>query len=304
MSKKTTEETSSDTKVSDTPSIPKKMCGVIMPIANTSGYELGHWKDVLNIIEDALKETEFEAKLVSERIDIGLIHEQIVTNIYENEIVICDVSSKNPNVMFELGMRLAFDKPTIIIKDELTNYSFDIGGILHLEYPSSLRHNVIEQFKKDLSKHVEATYQKSKKEPDFSPFLKSFGRQIVAKTITNSEVSENQFIIDKLNRIEQKMQIYNERSSIENSSFLSTEGNRIRYLNYTAIDAVTKNRIIEFILNYHNPFELARMVEHGIPTTTLKSLLEIIEKKLRIVLNESILLSLISEFVKSYSNNE
>jgi hypothetical protein len=32
---------------------------------------------------------------------------------------------KNPNVMFELGMRLAFDKPAIIIKDNRTNYSFD-----------------------------------------------------------------------------------------------------------------------------------------------------------------------------------
>jgi len=205
MSKKTTEETSANTDVNGTPLTPKKMCGVIMPIANTPGYEPGHWKDVLNILEDALKETEFEAKLVSERIDIGLIHEQIVTNIYENEIVICDVSSKNPNVMFELGMRLAFDKPTIIIKDELTNYSFDIGGILHLEYPSSLRHNRIEKFKSELRKRVIETHKKSVKEKEYSPFLKGFGRHIIAKSMTTSEVSENQYIIEKLEQLERRI---------------------------------------------------------------------------------------------------
>lgn len=201
MSKKSIDATSSKNEDKITTPAQKIMCGVIMPIANTPGYESGHWKDVLNILEDALKETKFEAKLVSERIDIGLIHEQIVTNIYENEIVICDVSSKNPNVMFELGMRLAFDKPTIIIKDELTNYSFDIGGILHLEYPSSLRHNKIEKFKNDLSKHVIATHSKSKSEAEYSPFLKGFGRQIIPKSIDKLEVSENQYIIDKLNEI-------------------------------------------------------------------------------------------------------
>jgi hypothetical protein len=60
---------------------------------------------------------------------------RIVQNIYDNEMVICDVSAKNPNVMFELGMRLAFDKPAIIIKDDKTNYSFDTAPIEHLEYP-------------------------------------------------------------------------------------------------------------------------------------------------------------------------
>ncbi|WP_353118770.1 hypothetical protein [Myroides odoratus] len=55
-----------------------------------------------------------------------------MNNIYNDEIVVCDVSSKNPNVMFELGLRLAFDKPTIIIKDEKTGYSFDTGVIEHL----------------------------------------------------------------------------------------------------------------------------------------------------------------------------
>lgn len=40
--------------------------------------------------------------------------------------------------MFELGMRLTFDKPTIIIKDNTTDFIFDTGPIEHLQYPKDL----------------------------------------------------------------------------------------------------------------------------------------------------------------------
>jgi len=43
-------------------------------------------------------------------------------------MIVCDISGRNPNVMFELGLRLAFDKPAIIIKDEITPYSFDTSA--------------------------------------------------------------------------------------------------------------------------------------------------------------------------------
>ena len=58
-----------------------------------------------------------------------MIHKTIVQNLYLNPIVVCDVSGKNANVMFELGLRLAFDKPTIIIKDDKTDYSFDTSVV-------------------------------------------------------------------------------------------------------------------------------------------------------------------------------
>lgn len=96
------------------------------------------------ILSESIDKTEFVPQLVSDDDAIGLIHDRIVTNIYNNDIVIVMLVLKS-NVMFELGMRLAFDKPTIIIKDEKTDYSFDTGVIEHLQYPSSLRfHDIIE----------------------------------------------------------------------------------------------------------------------------------------------------------------
>lgn len=179
----------------------EKKCGIIMPIASHPDYPKDHWKEVLLILIEAISETEFEPRMVNDDAAIGLIHERIVTNIYNDEIVICDVSSKNPNVMFELGMRLAFDKPTIIIKDEKTGYSFDTGVIEHINYPSSLRFNQIVDFKKELIKRIKATYKKSESTTDYSPFLKSFGKTIVPAKINSSEIPESQYIISKLENL-------------------------------------------------------------------------------------------------------
>jgi len=181
--------------------IETKKCGIIMPIASNPDYPEEHWKEVLLILIEAVNETEFEPRLVSDDVAVGLIHERIVNNIYTDEIVICDVSSKNPNVMFELGLRLAFDKPTIIIKDEKTGYSFDTGVMEHINYPSSLRFNKIVDFKTELIKRIKATYEKSISEPNFSPFLKSFGKTIIPAKINQSEIAESKYILSKLENL-------------------------------------------------------------------------------------------------------
>lgn len=185
----------------------KPMCGIIMPIADSPEYPIGHWKEVLFILAEAINETEFEPRLVSDDVAIGLIHERIVNNIYNDEIVICDVSSKNPNVMFELGLRLAFDKPTIIIKDEKTGYSFDTGVIEHLNYPSSLRFNQIVDFKNDLVKKIKGTFEKSKSEKNYSPFLKSFGKTIIPATLNQTEIGESKYILSKLESLSDEIKM-------------------------------------------------------------------------------------------------
>jgi hypothetical protein len=193
---------------------PMKKCGIIMPIAKHPEYQAGHWKDVLDILTEAISETQFEPRLVSDDVAIGLIHDRIVTNIYNDEIVVCDVSSKNPNVMFELGLRLAFDKPTIIVKDEKTGYSFDTGVIEHISYPSSLRFSEINDFKEELIKKINATYDKSQKEKGYSPFLKSFGKTIVPTSLEQTEIPESKFIMEQLSMIRHEMR----RMRSENSN--------------------------------------------------------------------------------------
>lgn len=83
--------------------------------------------------------------------------------------------------MFELGMRLAFDKPVVIIKDDETNYTFDIGLIQHMEYPKSLNFHTIERFIKDLSSKILNTYNSYISDPHSNSFLRHFGEFEIQK---------------------------------------------------------------------------------------------------------------------------
>lgn len=178
----------------------KEVCGVVMPISAIDGCAESHWADVLEILEEAIEDAGFEGNVVSNADDVGIIQKRIIQNLYDNPIVVCDVSGKNPNVMFELGLRLAFDKPTIIVKDDKTAYSFDTSAIEHLEYPRDLRFSKIVDFKDKLSAKIKGTYQKATSDSSYTTFLKHFGEFTVAK-LDKKEVSGQEYILDELRNI-------------------------------------------------------------------------------------------------------
>ena len=180
-------------------SYAEPICGIIMPISPIDGCGAEHWQEVKNIFEEAIKEAGYKPNLVSDSNDSGVIQKRIVQNIYDNEIVICDVSCKNPNVMFELGMRLAFDKPTIVIIDDKTNYSFDTAPIEHLNYPRDLNYYKIKDFQKKIVEKIKGTIE-SAKTKGYTTFLKHFGEFKVAE-IEHKEGTFNDVIISKLDEI-------------------------------------------------------------------------------------------------------
>src|SRR5215471_11944845 len=148
----------------------KPVCGIVMPISALDGLLATHWVDVRTILSETIESAGFRAHMVSDAEDVGVIHKRIIQNLYDNPVVVCDISGKNPNVMFELGMRLAFDKPTIIVKDDKTSYSFDTAPIEHVSYPRDLRFSKIVAFKELLAAKVLGTYQASKTDPTHSTF--------------------------------------------------------------------------------------------------------------------------------------
>ena len=181
----------------------KRLCGLVMPISATDGCTSDHWSEVKTIISDAVSmigEPKFSVRLVSDADDVGVIQKRIVQNLYSADIVICDVSGKNPNVMFELGMRLAFDKPTIIVKDDKTDYSFDTGIIEHLTYPRDLRFSRIVSFKAQVVDKIQATL-KAASDPSHSTFLKNFGTFQVAK-LSQDSVPADRVVIEMLSELQ------------------------------------------------------------------------------------------------------
>jgi hypothetical protein len=197
-------ENAGNGKAPKTKEVRKPVCGIIMPISSIDGCTPEHWSEVLNILRDVIGEAGFEANLVSDADDSGIIQKRIIQNVYSNDLVVCDVSGKNPNVMFELGMRLAFDKPTIIIKDDKTEYSFDTAVIEHLTYPRDLRFGRIVLFKDGLAKKLQATHEKSKKDPHYSTFLKNFGEYKVAH-LNEKELTADRYIIESIDGLRREV---------------------------------------------------------------------------------------------------
>lgn len=180
------------------------VCGIVMPISPMEDCTAQHWADVKDIISDAISSAGYEPRLVSTAAEVDIIQKRIIQNLYQNPVVVCDVSCKNANVMFELGLRLAFDKPTIVIKDDKTGYSFDTSPIEHLEYPRSLRHGLINKFKQDLIDKIKATAKAKEDNPEFSPFLKSFG-PFKAASIETREVPAQELMMDMMQSVLNKI---------------------------------------------------------------------------------------------------
>lgn len=57
----------------------KPICGIIMPILSIDNCSENHWKEVKGIITDAIEKAGFEAKLVSEANDSGIIQKKNCT---------------------------------------------------------------------------------------------------------------------------------------------------------------------------------------------------------------------------------
>ena len=67
-------------------------------------------------------------------------------DLIDADLVIADMTEHNPNVMFELGMRMAQDKPVVLIKAHGTGQIFDVDNMLRVfEYSPNLWPTTVEK---------------------------------------------------------------------------------------------------------------------------------------------------------------
>ncbi|MBM4968945.1 hypothetical protein HYO26_22150 [Vibrio parahaemolyticus] len=131
-----------------------------MPIADVEGYPDGHFKHVYsNIISPACEMAGFNPVRADEVKQTNLIHLDILKQLIEAPIAICDLSNRNPNVLFELGIRQAFDKPVVLIQEKGTPKIFDIAPLRYLEYCKEMKYHDVLSIQQELKESVQATYE-------------------------------------------------------------------------------------------------------------------------------------------------
>lgn len=224
----------------------KAICGIIMPISSIDNCSMEHWAEVKKIISEAICDAGYKPNLVSNADDIGIIQKRIIQNIYDNDIAVCDVSGKNPNVMFELGMRLAFDKPAIIVIDDKTDYSFDTSPIEHLSYPRDLRYYSILNFKEQLKTKIIATVEKAKTDPNYTTFLKNFGEFEVAH-VEKKEGSINEVLLSKMEEVSYHLSRMERRINTRDNVMVSAlENEKIKSIIRSGIEKFCKERDVPY----------------------------------------------------------
>lgn len=221
-------------------SIPEE-CFVIMPISDQIGYETGHFAKVYeDIFKPACAEAGYKATRADDVKESNLIHLDILKRVVHSPMAICDLSSRNPNVLFELGLRQAFDKPTILVKDLDTLEIFDIAPIRYTQYRQTLRYREVLEDQKAITAAICSTRDATGKPHNVNSLIRLLELSAPAKIAEDGPPNPQEYFQVLLAEITQlKREIRNDRSSIKNNS--ETENNYQKEIKGRA--AVLQSRI-------------------------------------------------------------
>jgi nucleoside 2-deoxyribosyltransferase len=111
------------------------------------------------IIMPSTKSVGLDVVRADEVYGVRPIMEDIVTGIIEADVIIAEVTRRNPNVNYELGMAHALGKPVVIISQSVDDIPFDYKHVRAIIYDTN-RSTWAKQLKKDLSATLRSVLDK------------------------------------------------------------------------------------------------------------------------------------------------
>jgi hypothetical protein len=211
-----------------------KDCFVIMPISDAEGYESGHFLRVYeDIVKPAVEKTDFIARRADEVKETNFIHLDILKKLIDAPIAVCDLSARNPNVLFELGIRQAFDKPVVLIQEKGTPKIFDIGPLRYLEYDKNMKYHDVLKTQAELSEAIIATKAAEGQQGNINSIVRLMALSNPASIPTLEGDKKEAFAIDilqaQLNDMRKmlEMSMLETRRGISRGSISSIEYERI-----------------------------------------------------------------------------
>jgi hypothetical protein len=142
-------------------------CFIAMPVSTSREHSQlyrddAHFEHVLmHLMVPAVERAGYKA-IKPLAVGADLIHAEIIRHLETTDLVLCDISTLNPNVFFELGIRTAVDKPVCIVKDSFTDrIPFDTSILNVHTYDPSLAPWLLENQINLLAEHLTASAQRS-----------------------------------------------------------------------------------------------------------------------------------------------
>lgn len=179
----------------------KKTCFVIIGFGIKTDFETGRRINLDRTFENVIKPVFDELDILCYRAcdleQSGVIDVEMYENILKSDIVVADISTLNPNAIYELGVRHAL-KPntTIVIAEDKIKMPFDINHVFihtykHLE--DDIGVTEAERFKAYLTKQVKAFIAKPKVDSPVYTFIPNLN----PPSFSESEIEEIEESIEK-----------------------------------------------------------------------------------------------------------
>jgi hypothetical protein len=147
---------------------------VIMPfVEREEVHSDGFFDEVLkSLITPAARDAGFIVRTAN-RHGSDVIQSTIINDLLAADLVIADLTEHNPNVLFELGVRMANDLPICLIKASGTRQIFDVDNMLRVyTYSKNLWASTIERDLPKLTDHIKGAWETRGSESSYMKILK------------------------------------------------------------------------------------------------------------------------------------
>lgn len=181
-----------------------KKCFIVTPIGSANSEIRRNADGVIDsVINPVLIELGFKIEniVVSHRIsEIGSINKKIIDELVNDELAIVNLTTLNPNVMYELAVRHATGKPVIIIAEEGTRLPFDIVDERTIFYKNDMQ-GVVE-LKDNLMEFCSLALLREQYE---NPIISAIQENSIISKVqsdTSSQESDfNRYVLEQLEKI-------------------------------------------------------------------------------------------------------
>ncbi|MEO7214204.1 hypothetical protein [Mucilaginibacter sp.] len=206
-----------------------KSCFIVTPIGEpNSEINQKAFGLIKAVMQPVLKEFDYHPVAASDISVPGSINKQIIQRLYNDDLVIANLTGLNPNVMYELAVRHAVKKPVVIMAENGTKLPFDLVDQRCIFYENSL--HGVEGAKESLRSFLSSALDETN---ITNPIYDSLQEQKILKELT-VEDKPLSYILDRLDKLEINILRNTLTNASTGKSISSKKGEAIAYNIYTA----------------------------------------------------------------------